>query len=30
MKDQQNRPKRILINGGTVFVGKYTATYFVN
>lgn len=29
MKDQQSRPKRILINGGTVFVSKYTAAYFV-
>lgn len=30
MKENQTRPKRILINGGTVFVSKYTATYFVN
>lgn len=29
MKDNPQRPKRILINGGTVFVSKYTATYFV-
>ncbi len=30
MENHQTRPKRILINGGTVFVSKYTATYFVN
>ncbi len=30
MQNHQTRPKRILINGGTVFVSKYTATYFVN
>lgn len=30
MKDNQTRPKRILINGGTIFVSRYTATYFVN
>lgn len=29
MNNNQSRPKRILINGGTVFVSKYTATYFV-
>lgn len=29
MKDNPQRPKRILINGGTIFVSKYTATYFV-
>ena len=29
MNNNPNRPKRILINGGTVFVSRYTATYFV-
>jgi len=29
MKENSQRPKRILINGGTIFVSRYTATYFV-
>jgi len=29
MKEHPQKPKRILINGGTIFVSRYTATYFV-